>query len=321
MTAIPVLNERPDKPVVSLVFPIFNESENIPALFERVSAVLASEALTGYRGEILFVDDGSFDDSVELILGLRRTDKRVKLVRLSRNFGHQAAITAGIDVSTGNAVVLMDADLQDPPEMLPEFLAAWQSGGEVVYAVRKKRKESAWKRATYFTFYRVLQRISAIDIPLDSGDFCLMDRKVVDRLKSLPERNRFLRGLRSWVGYKQIALPYERHARHSGEPKYTLGGLIKLALSGILSFSSFPLRLATYLGFIVVIVGFIGLVTVTAAYFMSGEWPTGWASIIVAILFMGGIQLLILGTIGEYVALIHDEVKQRPPYIISEFLD
>jgi dolichol-phosphate mannosyltransferase len=310
-----------DRTRLSIVLPIFDEEENIPELYRRLVAVASTAHFGNGSVEFIFVDDGSRDGSAETILQLRAKDGRVKLAEFSRNFGHQAAFTAGLDLSRGEAVVLMDADLQDPPEVLVEMIEAWKNGADVVYAVRKNRKESVWKRLTYFSFYRILQRISNIDIPLDSGDFCLMDRKVVDQIKKLPERNRFLRGLRSWVGFNQVALPYERQARHSGKPKYTFGSLTKLALNGIFSFSSFPLRLATYLGFLVFVVGFIFLIAVIAAYFISGEYPQGWASLIVVMLFLGGVQLLILGAIGEYVAMIHDEVKERPKYVIREYFD
>lgn len=308
-------------PDISIVLPVYNEAENIPTLIKELTSLLITGSLSSYKSEVIFVDDGSNDNSSQLILDKRGADLNIKLIRFSRNFGHQAAITAGMEYSRGNAVILMDSDLQDPPETLTDMIGEWSKGADVVYAVRKKRKESAWKRATYFIFYRVLQKISNIDIPLDSGDFCLMDRKVVDQMNQMPERTRFVRGLRSWVGFNQVALPYERKARFSGSPKYTLSSLIKLGLNGIFSFSTFPLKLATYLGFLVFAGGFVSLLLVIGAYFIVGEWPPGWASLIVLILFLGGVQLLILGAIGEYVALIHDEVKGRPTYIVSEFID
>ncbi|MFN2412008.1 MAG: glycosyltransferase family 2 protein [Pyrinomonadaceae bacterium] len=310
-----------ERPFVSIVLPIFDEEENIPDLYLRLRAVLELPAFVGKGAEILFVDDGSGDTSAQMIADLRKTDARVKLLSFSRNFGHQAAITAGMEHSSGDAVVIMDSDLQDPPEILEAMVEEWQSGADVVYAVRRKRKETFGKRLAYYSFYRILQRIAKIDIPLDSGDFCLMNRQVVDQLKRMPERNRFVRGLRSWVGYNQVAVEYERDARASGQPKYTFGKLMKLALDGILSFSSFPLRLATYLGFITVLLGLTSLIVIVVAYFIDGDFPQGWASIIAVVLFVSGVQLLILGAIGEYVALIHDEVKQRPKYIVREFLD
>ncbi|MCA1590842.1 MAG: glycosyltransferase family 2 protein [Acidobacteria bacterium] len=318
----PVLDDGfRERPFVSIVLPIFDEEENIPDLYLRLRAVLELPAFAGKGAEILFVDDGSGDTSAQMIADLRKTDARVKLLSFSRNFGHQAAITAGMEHSSGDAVVIMDSDLQDPPEILEAMVEEWQSGADVVYAVRRKRKETFGKRLAYYSFYRILQRIAKIDIPLDSGDFCLMNRQVVDQLKRMPERNRFVRGLRSWVGYNQVAVEYERDARASGQPKYTFGKLMKLALDGILSFSSFPLRLATYLGFITVLLGLTSLIVIVVAYFIDGDFPQGWASIIAVVLFVSGVQLLILGAIGEYVALIHDEVKQRPKYIVREFLD
>lgn len=304
---------------LSLVFPIYNEEENVPELYRRVVKVIEDNEIE--NAEILFVNDGSSDRSEELIRELKKTDPKVKLINFSRNFGHQAAITAGMEFSKGEAVILMDGDLQDPPEVLGKMVEAWRDGGEVVYAVRKKRKESALKRFTYFSFYRLLQKIANIDIPLDSGDFCLMDRRVVNQINKLPERNRFVRGLRSWVGFRQVSFPYERHARYSGTAKYDFRKLMQLALNGIFSFSSFPLRLATYVGFLIVLIGLLSLIALVVGYFVAGHFPQGWTSLMVVVLFVGGVQLLILGAIGEYVALINDEVKQRPNYVIREFLD
>ncbi len=214
----------------------------------------------------------------------------------------------------------MDADLQDPPELIPQMLEQWRKGAEVVFAVREKRREHFLKRAAYFTFYRLLQVVSNIDIPLDSGDFCLMDRKVVEHIKALPEKNRFLRGLRSWVGYKQVAMPYEREARYAGEAKYTFRKLVRLALDGILSFSSFPLRLAVYVGLLTCLAGVMYLLYVVSFYFFKGLAPQGWTSLITLVLLIGGMQLLLLGVIGEYIARIYDEAKRRPNYIVREFL-
>ncbi|MEO8649907.1 MAG: glycosyltransferase family 2 protein [Acidobacteriota bacterium] len=308
------------QPEISIVLPVYNESENIEALYTRLTDAVSALDLQNAGAEFLFVDDGSDDDSGDLISELNRKDPRVRLICLSRNFGHQAAITAGMELSRGDVVVLMDADLQDPPEVLGQMIEKWRAGADVVYAVRQKRKENAFRRFTYFSFYRLLQRIANIDIPLDSGDFCLMDRAVVDEMNRLPERNRFVRGLRSWVGFEQVALPYERHARHSGKAKYNFRKLLQLALNGIFSFSSFPLRLATYLGFLTVLLGLLALVVLVGAYFIAGHFPQGWTSLIVVVLFVGGVQLLILGAIGEYVALIHDEVKQRPNYVVRKII-
>jgi dolichol-phosphate mannosyltransferase len=302
---------------LSIVLPIYNEEENIPELFTRLVQVIKSVR----SAEIIFVNDGSRDSSVELITQLHNQDSRVKLINLSRNFGHQAAITAGIDYSSGNAVVLMDADLQDPPEVLNRMIEIWREGAEVVYAVRQKRKEPVWKKTAYFAFYRLLKLIANIEIPLDSGDFCLMDRKVIQQLKAMPERNRFLRGLRSWVGFKQVALPYERQARFAGKAKYTVRKLMSLALNGILSFSSFPLRMAVYTGLVTCSLAMIFLLYAIGGYLFINQTPQGWTSLIVVVLLVGGVQLILLGAIGEYIARIYDEVKQRPSYIVREYLN
>lgn len=304
---------------ISLVLPVYNEEDNIPELYRRLGSLLERPEI-GSNVEILFIDDGSVDRSAELIESLRHSDPRIKLIRFSRNFGHQAAITAGLDYSSGQAVILLDADLQDPPEVTLQFLEQWRKGADVVYAVRRKRKESVLKRASYFIFYRLLQIVSNIDIPLDSGDFCLIDRRVVDQIKALPEKNRFLRGLRSWVGYRQVAVEYEREARFAGEAKYTLRKLVRLALDGILSFSSLPLRLATYIGLFTCGVGIVYLIFILAYHFLGGAAPQGWTSLIALVLLIGGIQLVLLGAIGEYIARVYDETKQRPNYIVREFL-
>jgi dolichol-phosphate mannosyltransferase len=240
----------------------------------------------------------------------------VTAVHLSRNFGHQAAVSAGIDLARGEAVVVMDGDLQDPPEVLPQFVEKWRDGVEVVYAVRTKRKEGPAKRAGYFLFYRLLRAVADLDIPLDSGDFCLMDRRVVDELRRLPERVRFVRGLRTFVGFRQCGLEYERDARAAGRPKYTLRKLVGLALDGILNFSGSPLRLVTYLGLLSA-AGAAGLGAWAVADAVSNRsTPRGWASLIVVVLAMGAVQLVSLGVVGEYVRRIFLEVKGRPAYIV-----
>jgi len=309
---------RPDPPPVpdlSVVLPVFNEEENVRELHRRLTESLGTAGLAaGY--ELVFVDDGSSDRSVALLEELGRDDRSVRLIRLSRNFGHQAAITAGIDHARGRAVALLDADLQDPPELLGDMLARWRDGADVVYAVRTKRKESWLKRTAYHAFYRSFRWLSNTAIPLDSGDFCLMDRRVVDELRRLGERNRFLRGLRSWVGFTQVAFPYERDARFGGEPKYTWRALVGLALDGILSFSAVPLRLATVLGMVVLAVGIVYLAYSLSFYFFVGVAPQGWTSLIVLLLLLGGGQLVLLGTIGEYIARIYDETKRRPNYVV-----
>jgi len=301
-------------PTISVILPVYNEIETLDKLKQRLAPVL--EECAGGSFEVLFVDDGSRDGSDRIIDVFHERDPRFKAIHFSRNFGHQAALQAGLDAATGAAIALMDADLQDPPELLKQFIEYWRNGYDVVYAVRKKRKESFWKRAAYNVFYRTMKFISEIDVPLDAGDFCLMDRRVVDTLVSLRERNRFLRGLRSWIGFRQIGVEYERDARHAGEPKYTLRKLMGLALSGYIGFSAMPLQLATWLGLASALAGF--LVALWAVYTkIAGIYsPRGWVSTIAVIMFIGGAQLLMLGVIGEYLSRVYDEVRRRPLYIV-----
>jgi polyisoprenyl-phosphate glycosyltransferase len=302
------------RPTISVIFPVYNERETLQELKARLTPVLEERVDGSF--EVLFVDDGSRDGSDLIIDGFHERDPRFKAIHFSRNFGHQAALQAGLDASAGDAVVLMDADLQDPPEVLEQFIKHWKQGYDVVYAVRRKRKEGVWKRAAYAVFYRTMKALAEIDVPLDAGDFCLMDRRVVDTLVSLKERNRFLRGLRSWVGFRQIGVEYERNARHAGEPKFTLRKLVRLALSGYIGFSAAPLRMATWLGLIAALTGF--LVAVFTLYTkLAGIYsPRGWASTLAVTMFIGGVQLLMLGVIGEYLSRVYDEVRQRPLYIV-----
>jgi dolichol-phosphate mannosyltransferase len=240
------------------------------------------------------------------------------VIELARNFGHQVAISAGLDHARGAGVIIMDADLQDPPEVLPEFIAKWREGHDVVYAIREQRKEGALKRATYAAFYRLLQRVAQIEIPLDAGDFCIMDRRVVDLLNGMPERNRFVRGIRSWVGLSQVGLPYARQARHAGHPKYTFSRLIYLALDGLVSFSFLPLRVITLMGFAVSAVSILLAIAYTIQKITIGLSPPGFATLTVALFFLSGIQLVTIGVIGEYVGRIFDEVKRRPLYVVNQ---
>ncbi len=300
-------------PELSVVIPVFNEIENLPALHERLTAVLQATALSY---EIIFVDDGSRDRSVALLHELAATNPHLVVVELARNFGHQVAISAGLDHSRGRAVIIMDADLQDPPEVLPQFIAKWQEGYDVVYAVREQRKEGWLKRTAYAAFYRLLQRVAHIDIPLDAGDFCIMDRRVVDLLNGMPERNRFVRGIRSWVGLNQVGLAYERHARNAGKPKYTFKRLVYLALDGLVSFSYIPLRVITMLGFSISMLSILLAVFYSVKKLLYGLNPPGFATLVVSIFFLAGIQLIMMGVIGEYVGRIFDEVKQRPLYVV-----
>lgn len=303
-----------DPVLVSIVVPAYNEEENLDALWQRLRPVLDSVG----GGELVIVDDGSADTTWAEIVRLADEDPRVRGVRLSRNFGHQAALSAGMAHARGRTVCFMDADLQDPPEMLEQLLDQWRSGYDVVYAIRRSRQEGLAKRTAYRTFYRLYRRLANIDVPVDSGDFALLDRKVVDELLALPEHNRFLRGLRSWVGYRQVGVEYDRDARNAGEPKYTTRRLFRLALDGLLSFSAAPLRLASYLGFVVALAGglYVGVAIVYRLFF--GGVPEGWTSIIAVVLAIGGMQLIVVGVLGEYLARIYDESKARPNFLVAE---
>jgi dolichol-phosphate mannosyltransferase len=306
---------HPTELALSVVVPLFNEEENIAELYRRLVAALDALWLDY---ELVLVNDGSSDSTASLLNELRWRDARVVPLHLSRNFGHQPAISAGLVHARGQAVIIMDGDLQDPPEIVGRFIERWREGHEVVYAVRTQRKENFVKRAGYFLFYRLLRAVSDLDIPLDSGDFCLMDRKVVDVLNHLPERMRFVRGLRTFVGFRQIGVSYPRAAREAGKPKYTFRALVRLALDGLFSFSSAPLNLVTYLGFISA-----GLAFLVLAWLLANAWrhnvsPPGWASTIVVVLFMSAVQLISLGIVGAYVRRIFLEVKGRPTYIVRD---
>jgi dolichol-phosphate mannosyltransferase len=302
-------------PDLSVVVPLYNEQENIAELYRRLTASLDALWLDY---ELVFVNDGSSDSTASLIDALRRRDPRVVPLHLSRNFGHQPAISAGLAHARGQAVIVMDGDLQDPPEVLGRFLERWREGYEVVYAIRTARQEHVVKRAGYFLFYRLLRAFSDLDIPLDSGDFCLIDRKVVDVLNHLPERMRFVRGLRTFVGFRQTGVTYPRAAREAGKPKYTFRALVRLAVDGLISFSSAPLNLVTYLGFASAGVAVLLLIWVLADACVHHTAPQGWASTMVVVLFMSAIQLLGLGILGEYVRRIFLEVKGRPTYILRD---
>src|SRR5688572_6783873 len=306
-----------DEPVVlSLVIPVFDEEATLDALFTSLRDRLAA---LGVAHEVVLIDDGSRDRTAEMLGEMTRRDSRFRSVRFSRNFGHQSAVTAGLHFSRGSAVVVMDADLQDPPDLLATMIARWRDGFHVVYAQRLKRHaEGPLKRGIAFMYYRLLQRLTDVDIPSDTGDFCLMDRRVVDLLNRMPERNRYLRGLRAWLGFRQTAVQFERPARIAGEPKYTFWKSLALGINGIVAFSKVPLRFATYLGMIVSTVSLV--LTVWAVYqrLVGGDTVRGWASTLVVILLLGGVQLLMIGVVGEYLSRIYDEVKQRPMYVIEE---
>lgn len=306
---------------ISIVIPCYNEELIIKTLYKRLTKTANKWSLDW---EVICVDDGSKDKTFHLLSDIHNKDPRWKAVSLSRNFGHQAAISCGMHHATGDAVVVIDADLQDPPEFIATMIQHWKKGYEVVYAVRKKRKESNWKKISYWMFYRLLSKLSTFEIPLDSGDFSLIDKKVLQVLKQMPERNRFIRGLRAWTGFKQIGIEYERHARHAGETKYPFKKLVGLALDGIFSFSYMPLTLASYFGFFVAIIALLGIVftflqRIFSSFFVSiGIGPVpGFATIVIAILFLGGVQLIFLGILGNYISRIYDEVKARPQWIIN----
>ena len=304
------------RPTYSLVLPIYNEEETIPELVRRLGELM--DQLDG-DAEVILVDDGSSDSSYETMLAARELDPRFKLLRLSRNFGHQIAVTAGLDVASGDAVIVMDADLQDPPEVALELAARWRDGYDVVYAVRAERQgESRFKEATAAGFYRLFKRMSDVDVPLDVGDFRLVDRRALDAFRSMRESNRYVRGMFSWIGFRQVGVPFTREERFAGETKYPLRKMIKFATDGIVSFSAYPLRLALKLGFLVSAFSFVlGVVFLVSQ--LAGLYSVpGLASIAVFVAFLGGIQLLLLGIMGEYIARIHDEVKGRPLYLVSE---
>ena len=300
----------------SIVAPIYNEKDNLPELHRRVSEVMDS---TGEPWELVLVDDGSSDGSTDMILELAKQDKHVRPVIFARNFGHQIAITAGWDYARGDAVVVIDADLQDPPELVLEMAKKWREGYEVVYAVRAEREGESWfKLWTASLFYRVIYRITDVKIPLDTGDFRLMDRKVVDVLKSMRERHRFPRGMSAWVGFKQVGVEYKRAARVAGETKYPFRKMFRLALNAITGFSYFPLQVATFVGFFSAGLAILAIPVVIYLRASGSQAFFGQATTLIAVLFLGGVQLISLGILGEYIGRLYDEAKGRPLYIVRE---
>jgi len=305
-----------DNPVFTIIAPIYNELENLPVLHERISEVMNQ---TGDPWELVLVDDGSTDGSSNVIRELGKKDPHIRPVIFARNFGHQIAVTAGLDYSRGQAVVIIDADLQDPPEVILQLIEKWREGFEVVYAVRSEREgETFFKKVTASAFYRLIFRITDVKIPLDTGDFRLMDRKVVNVMNSMREHHRFLRGMSAWIGFKQVGVNYKRAARYSGETKYPLKKMMKLALTAITGFSYVPLQLATYMGFISAGISLIAIPVVILMRMLGSQQFTGQATTLIAVLFFGGVQLISLGILGEYIGRIYDEVKGRPLYIVSE---
>ena len=300
----------------SIIAPIFNELANLPELYRRVQEVMTA---SGETWELVMVDDGSNDGSTECILEMAKEDSHVRPVIFARNFGHQLAVTAGWDYARGNAIITIDADLQDPPEVIPDLIAKWREGYEVVYAVRAEREGETWfKKTTAALFYRIVHRITDIKIPVDTGDFRLMDRKVVDVLKTMHERHRFPRGMSAWVGFKQIGVPYKRAARYAGVTKYPFSKMLKLALNAITGYSYFPLQLATYFGFTAAGLSIVAIPVVIIMRLAGHGAFLGQATTLIAVLFLGGVQLIFLGVLGEYLGRIYDEVKGRPLYIVRQ---
>ena len=304
-------------PVYSLIIPIYNEEENITELYRRIRSVMDR---LEQSVELIFINDGSRDNSLKLIRELQEKDDRVCYLSLARNFGHQIAVTAGLNFARGQAVIILDADLQDPPELIPDLIEKWRQGYQVIYAQRTKRKKEGWfKRFTAYVFYRLLQQLADVNIPTDTGDFCLMDRRVVDLLNSMPEQNRYIRGLRSWVGFRQTAIQFERDPRFAGEVKYTFRKSFTLAVNSLVSFSKVPLRLSTYLGLCSAF--FAALMALLVLYWRLYQPHSpiiGFAAIMIAILFLGSVQLVCIGIVGEYIGRIYEEVKGRPLYTLAE---
>jgi len=309
-------NSRP--PLLSVIVPCANEEAVLRETHRRLSSALGR---IGMAFEILYVDDGSTDSTMNLLREVQNSDPQVRVVRLSRNFGHQVAITAGMEHAAGDALVVIDADLQDPPEIIAEFVDRWLAGYDIAHGVRTEREgETAFKLWTAKMFYRLIGRMSDTKITADSGDFRLLDRKVAEALLAMPERDRFIRGMVSWLGFSQVAVPYRRAARLAGKTKYPFLKMARFAADGIVSFSTKPLRIATWFGFVVSAFAVLGVLFALYARFFGKDWVQGWASIVIPVLFLGGVQLICLGIIGEYVGRIYGESKQRPLYLVRERL-
>jgi len=302
---------------LTVILPAYNDADVIDIMIERLGQEM-SHLEAKYDFEVIFIDDGSRDATLELFRQQSLRDNRFKYISFSRNFGHQIAVSAGIDVAEGDGIIIMDIDLQDPPEFISELVSKWEEGYDVVYAVRKKRKENIIKRICYKSFYALLKRFSYLNIPVDAGDFWLIDRKVADVLRSMPERNRFVRGLRAWAGYRQIGIVYERAKRAAGKTGYTFSKLLKVAYDGIFSFSFAPLRAITIFGFFLSFLSFLAGFFLIIIKLVYGIPVPGWTSLVVIVTFNQGILLLFIGVIGEYLGRIFDEVKQRPKYVIKE---
>lgn len=308
--------KAPPAALLSIIAPIFNEIDNLPGLHRRVRAAMQT---TRMDWELLLVDDGSTDGSTEAIQALAQTDAHVRPIIFARNFGHQIAVTAGLDYARGQAVVIIDADLQDPPELIPDLVAKWRQGFEVVYALRAEREGETWfKRLTAAVFYRLIYRITDVKIPLDVGDFRLLDRQVVDTLNRMRERHRFLRGMSAWVGFRQVGVPYRRAARTAGVTKYPFRKMLRLAINAVTGFSYFPLQLATYFGFVSAGLSALAIPVVVVMRVIGNQAFFGQATTLIAVLFLGGVQLISLGILGEYIGRLYDEAKGRPLYVARE---
>ncbi|MBN2085006.1 MAG: glycosyltransferase family 2 protein [Anaerolineales bacterium] len=304
------------KPTFTVVIPVFNEAESITEFHRRLRGMSRK---AGDTWEFIYINDGSTDASPDLLRQFAQSDPCVRVIDFVRNFGHQIAVTAGLDSARGRAVIIIDADLQDPPEVIPELIARWREGNEVVFAVRAEREGETWiKELTAKVFYRLIFRITDIKIPLDTGDFRLLDEKVVAVMRQMRERHRFLRGMASWVGFRQVGVPYRRHARYAGKTKYPFSKMMRLALNAITSFSYFPLQLATYVGFVCATIAAISIPVVIVLRLTGSGAFFGQATTLISVLFLGGVQLICLGILGEYVGRIYDEVKGRPLYIVRE---
>lgn len=303
---------------ISVIVPMYYEEKVAEECYKRLTACL--QKLTDYTYEIIIIDDGSKDKTLEILENIASKDDKVKVISFSRNFGHQAAVTAGLKHVSGDAIIIIDADLQDPPELIPQMIQLWEQGNEIIYAKRKKRKgESPFKLLSAKLFYQILNTLSDTEIPKDTGDFRLVDRKVVDTINNMPEHNKFLRGLFSWVGYKQIPFEYEREERFAGKTKYPLRKMLKLASDGIISFSTKPLKLVGLLGFISIVISILILIYALLSYFLKlNQLSAGWTSLMVAITFFAGVQLLSIWIMSEYIGRIYDETKQRPQFIINK---
>ena len=303
---------------ISVIVPMYYEEKVAEECYKRLTTCL--QKLTDYTYEIIVIDDGSKDKTLEILENIASKDDKVKVISFSRNFGHQAAVTAGLKHVSGDAIIIIDADLQDPPELIPQMIQLWEQGNEIIYAKRKKRKgESPFKLLSAKLFYQILNALSDTEIPKDTGDFRLVDRKVVDTINNMPEHNKFLRGLFSWVGYKQIPFEYEREERFAGKTKYPLRKMLKLASDGIISFSTKPLKLVGLLGFISIVISILILIYALLSYFLKlNQLSAGWTSLMVAITFFAGVQLLSIWIMSEYIGRIYDETKQRPQFIINK---